>query len=109
MNPNVKIEAREDRVGPETEHIFTDQFFEKLDGVANALDNIDASKEFLMSAFGQLYSRYLHLNTALFGILFWQAQTLAFSVQCLNGVEESLPVYGCFFSIRLQPEIKLNT
>ncbi|CAL1539269.1 unnamed protein product [Lymnaea stagnalis] len=42
MNPNIKIDAREDRVGPDTESIFTDAFFEGLDGVANALDNIDA-------------------------------------------------------------------
>lgn len=42
MNPSLKIDAREDRVGPETENVFTDQFFEALDGVANALDNIDA-------------------------------------------------------------------
>ncbi|XP_055882434.1 ubiquitin-like modifier-activating enzyme 1 isoform X2 [Biomphalaria glabrata] len=42
MNPNIKIDAREDRVGPETESIFTDNFFESLDGVANALDNVDA-------------------------------------------------------------------
>ncbi|KAH9488201.1 E1 ubiquitin-activating protein [Bulinus truncatus] len=42
MNPNIKIDAREDRVGPDTESIFTDNFFEGLDGVANALDNIDA-------------------------------------------------------------------
>ncbi|XP_059142787.1 ubiquitin-like modifier-activating enzyme 1 isoform X2 [Physella acuta] len=42
MNPNIKIDAREDRVGQETENIFTDSFFENLDGVANALDNIDA-------------------------------------------------------------------
>ena len=44
MNPNIKIKSREDRVGPETENIFTDEFFQNLDGVANALDNIDASK-----------------------------------------------------------------
>lgn len=44
MNPNIKIDAREDRVGQETENIFTDSFFENLDGVANALDNIDASE-----------------------------------------------------------------
>ncbi|GFR86122.1 ubiquitin-like modifier-activating enzyme 1 [Elysia marginata] len=42
MNPSIKIDAREDRVGPDTENIFTDKFFEGLDGVANALDNIDA-------------------------------------------------------------------
>ena len=32
----------ESRVGPETEHFFDDEFFSKLDGVANALDNVDA-------------------------------------------------------------------
>ena len=49
MNPGIKIDAREDRVGPDTESIFTDQFFEGLDGVANALDNIDASEWLLFS------------------------------------------------------------
>ena len=47
MNPSVKVKAREDRVGPETENIFTDEFFESLDGVANALDNVDA-REYLL-------------------------------------------------------------
>lgn len=42
MNPSLKIEAHENRVGPETESVYTDDFFEALDGVANALDNIDA-------------------------------------------------------------------
>lgn len=46
MNPSFKIEAHENRVGPDTENIYTDDFFEALDGVANALDNIDASKFF---------------------------------------------------------------
>ncbi|KAL3207709.1 hypothetical protein MRX96_039584 [Rhipicephalus microplus] len=42
MNPEVNIEVHEDRVGPETENIYNDDFFESLDGVANALDNLDA-------------------------------------------------------------------
>jgi len=42
MNPAFRVESREDRVGTETEHIYTDDFFEQLDGVANALDNVDA-------------------------------------------------------------------
>lgn len=41
MNPNVKIVAHENRVGVDTENIYTDDFFEALDGVANALDNVD--------------------------------------------------------------------
>ncbi len=44
MNPAFKIEPHENRVGPDTENIYTDAFFEGLDGVANALDNVDASK-----------------------------------------------------------------
>ena len=42
MNLAVNIDAQMNRVGPETEHIYTDTFFEKLTGVANALDNVDA-------------------------------------------------------------------
>ena len=46
MNPNMKIEPQQNRVGGETENIYTDDFFEALDGVANALDNVDASMLF---------------------------------------------------------------
>ncbi|KAF5286697.1 hypothetical protein FQA39_LY16180 [Lamprigera yunnana] len=42
MNPCVNIVAHENRVCPETESIYDDEFFESLDGVANALDNVDA-------------------------------------------------------------------
>lgn len=44
INPNVKMEARVDRVGAETEHIFNTTFFEGLDFVTNALDNVDARR-----------------------------------------------------------------
>lgn len=42
MNPDVNIVAHQNRVGPETEKIYNDDFFEALDGVCNALDNVDA-------------------------------------------------------------------
>jgi len=42
MNPSFNIESREHRVGAETEDIYNDGFFESLDGVTNALDNVDA-------------------------------------------------------------------
>ncbi|XP_066919835.1 ubiquitin-like modifier-activating enzyme 1 [Clytia hemisphaerica] len=42
MNPDMNIVAHQNRVGTETEKIYNDDFFESLDGVANALDNIDA-------------------------------------------------------------------
>lgn len=44
MNPNIHIASHQDRVGPDTERIYDDDFFENLDGVANALDNVDASR-----------------------------------------------------------------
>jgi len=42
MNQEVNIVAHENFVGLKTEHIYTDEFFEQLDGVANALDNVEA-------------------------------------------------------------------
>ena len=42
MNRAVNIDAQMNRVGAESEHIYTDDFFEQLTGVANALDNVDA-------------------------------------------------------------------
>ncbi|KAJ3328789.1 hypothetical protein HDU76_009286 [Blyttiomyces sp. JEL0837] len=46
MNPDLKskITFFADRVGAETENIFDDDFWEQLDGVTNALDNVDARK-----------------------------------------------------------------
>lgn len=44
MNPDLKgkIRSHQDRVGPETEQTYGDEFFEKLTGVTNALDNVQA-------------------------------------------------------------------
>jgi len=42
MNPKMNVLHKLDRVGPETEAVFDDDFFEALDGVANALDNVQA-------------------------------------------------------------------
>eukprot|EP00106_Octopus_bimaculoides_P013461 XP_014780903.1 PREDICTED: ubiquitin-like modifier-activating enzyme 1 [Octopus bimaculoides] len=42
MNPSLNIIPHENRVGPDTENIYTDDFFENLDAVTNALDNVDA-------------------------------------------------------------------
>lgn len=46
INPDTKgrFVSKSDRVGPETENIFSEDFFEPLDFVANALDNVDARK-----------------------------------------------------------------
>lgn len=42
MNPALNTMAHTNRVGPETEGVYNDAFFEALDFVANALDNVDA-------------------------------------------------------------------
>ncbi|SPP74032.1 blast:Ubiquitin-like modifier-activating enzyme 1 [Drosophila guanche] len=42
MNSDVNVTAYELRVGAETEKVFSESFFGKLHGVANALDNVDA-------------------------------------------------------------------
>jgi ubiquitin-activating enzyme E1 len=44
MNPDLKghIVTMRDRVGQDTEHIFDEKFWSSLDGVTNALDNVDA-------------------------------------------------------------------
>ncbi|MCI4387400.1 hypothetical protein PGIGA_G00073530 [Pangasianodon gigas] len=42
MNPSIRITGHQNRVGPDTEKIYDDDFFESLNGVANALDNVDA-------------------------------------------------------------------
>jgi ubiquitin-activating enzyme E1 len=42
MNSNIKITANTSRVGPETENIYNHEFFNSLDFICNALDNIAA-------------------------------------------------------------------
>jgi len=42
MNPNLNVKDFMTRVGPETEATFNDQFWEGLNFVVNAVDNINA-------------------------------------------------------------------
>lgn len=42
MNPAMKIKAYTTKVCPETEDVFNDHFWQSMDGVCNALDNIHA-------------------------------------------------------------------
>lgn len=44
INPQLKgkINTKQDKVGPETENIFNDDFWNNLDFVTNALDNVEA-------------------------------------------------------------------
>ncbi|OCL05995.1 E1 ubiquitin activating enzyme [Glonium stellatum] len=44
MNPDLKgkILTLQDKVGPDTEHVFNENFWEELDAITNALDNVEA-------------------------------------------------------------------
>jgi hypothetical protein len=42
MNSAVNIDAHQNRVSPDSEDIYGDDFFNSIDGVANALDNVQA-------------------------------------------------------------------
>ncbi len=42
MNPDIKIKSYQEKVGAETEHLFGDDFYDKLTGVCTALDNVEA-------------------------------------------------------------------
>lgn len=42
FNPNIKISYQKNKVGPETEHIYDNKFFNSLTCVLNALDNVQA-------------------------------------------------------------------
>ncbi|GJN13991.1 hypothetical protein PR202_gb00759 [Eleusine coracana subsp. coracana] len=42
INPKLHVEALQNRASPETENVFNDAFWESLDAVVNALDNVTA-------------------------------------------------------------------
>ncbi|KAM6343838.1 ubiquitin-like modifier-activating enzyme 7 isoform 3-T3 [Alca torda] len=42
MNPSVRVMAHQNQVGPATELLYGDNFFRRLDGVASALDTLEA-------------------------------------------------------------------
>lgn len=42
MNPSLNITAYQEKVATDTEHIFGDDFYDKLSGVCTALDNVEA-------------------------------------------------------------------
>ncbi|KAM7496414.1 hypothetical protein LguiA_020828 [Lonicera macranthoides] len=42
INPHLRIEALQNRVGSETENVFDDRFWENLSVIVNALDNVNA-------------------------------------------------------------------
>ncbi|CAB9502135.1 Ubiquitin-activating enzyme E1 1 [Seminavis robusta] len=42
MNPDFRVTAYQEKVAPDTEHLFGDDFYDKLSGVCTALDNVEA-------------------------------------------------------------------
>ena len=47
MNPSLNIKCYSTRVGPDTEELFDDDFFEAIDGVCNALDNVQVREQYI--------------------------------------------------------------
>lgn len=45
MNPQMKIIAHQNRLDPHSEAVYGYDFFSALDGVAAALDNVEASED----------------------------------------------------------------
>lgn len=45
MNPGMKITAHQNRLDPDSEGVYDYNFFMGLDGVAAALDNVEASED----------------------------------------------------------------
>lgn len=48
MNPTMNILAQENKVGDETESIYTEDFFNSLTAVNNALDNV-AARQYIIA------------------------------------------------------------
>lgn len=42
MNPDMRVTAYQEKVAADTEHLFGDDFYDKLSGVCTALDNVEA-------------------------------------------------------------------
>ncbi|NXE30411.1 UBA1 enzyme, partial [Ardeotis kori] len=42
MNPDIRVRAHQNQVGPATELLYGDDFFQRLDGVVSALDTLEA-------------------------------------------------------------------
>lgn len=50
MNPQMNITAHQNRLDPGSEEVYDYNFFMGLDGVAAALDNVEASEDTLYSS-----------------------------------------------------------
>lgn len=79
MNPSIRITPHQNRVGPDTERVYDDDFFESLDGVANALDNVDARKKsrhlsIQKSQWLAVQSWYTYICTCLAALFFFVIQ-----------------------------------
>eukprot|EP00331_Platyophrya_macrostoma_P026910 CAMPEP_0176448834 /NCGR_PEP_ID=MMETSP0127-20121128/26065_1 /TAXON_ID=938130 /ORGANISM="Platyophrya macrostoma, Strain WH" /LENGTH=1012 /DNA_ID=CAMNT_0017835951 /DNA_START=78 /DNA_END=3116 /DNA_ORIENTATION=+ len=57
MNPHLNVEALKLRVAPENEEVFNDQFWDSLNGVTNAVDNVHARK--FVDSMCVFYSKHL--------------------------------------------------
>lgn len=64
MNPRVHVDSQTYKVCPETEHVYTDEFFRSQTCIVNALDNVQVCVSFyldeIFSIFVCLFFESLH-------------------------------------------------
>jgi ubiquitin-activating enzyme E1 len=59
INPMINVHAYVDDAQSETEHIYNDRFYEQLDGVVSALDNVKSRKYLYVSSGNNGFSDYV--------------------------------------------------
>lgn len=89
MNPSIHVQANQDRVSPNTEDVYNDDFWEGLDCVVNALDNVKARQ-------------YVDARCVFFGKALFESGTMGTkcNVQCVIP-HKTIPYGG-----RKDPETK---
>jgi ubiquitin-activating enzyme E1 len=89
MNPSIHVQANQDRVSPNTEAVYNDDFWQGLDCVVNALDNVKARQ-------------YVDARCVFFGKALFESGTMGTkcNVQCVIP-HKTIPYGG-----RKDPETK---
>ena len=100
INPHIRVFSHQNGVGLETEHIYDDDFFQKLDGVANSLVNVDARK-FGVEWGGQDQGRVYEVLVFLSCLGFSRQGFSVYSrLSCNSLCRPSWPVFLSYVSLR---------
>ena len=85
-NKDANVDSRQDFVGPSTQKLFPDKFWMQLDGVVNALDNIEArlyvDKQCVL--FQKVGGSAYHGHWRQRGLLYWQRRRTQTAVRLMK-------------------------